>query len=45
MIKKANCQVVVAVYSPYQGKDTTITFFEYRQNKLWQISNLVASIF
>lgn len=35
--QKSNPQVIVAVYSPYQGKNTTITFFEYRQNKLWQI--------
>ncbi|HGJ5874947.1 DUF1481 domain-containing protein [Arsenophonus apicola] len=35
--QNSNPQVIVAVYSPYQGKNTTITFFEYRQGKLWQI--------
>ncbi|HGJ5877433.1 MAG TPA: DUF1481 domain-containing protein [Arsenophonus sp.] len=35
--QKSNPQVIVAAYSPYQRKNTTITFFEYRQGKLWQI--------
>ncbi|MFS1539037.1 MAG: DUF1481 domain-containing protein [Candidatus Phlomobacter fragariae] len=35
--QKSNPQVIVAVYSSYKRKNTNITFFEYRQGKLWQI--------
>ncbi|MCC8367971.1 DUF1481 domain-containing protein [Xenorhabdus sp. PB61.4] len=30
-------QVIMSVYSPYQHKNTTVTFYEYRQGHLWQM--------
>ncbi|MDR0218188.1 MAG: DUF1481 domain-containing protein [Enterobacteriaceae bacterium] len=36
-------QVIMSVYSPYQHKNTTITFYEYRQGNLWQVRRSVLS--
>ncbi len=30
-------QIIMSVYSPYHAKDTTVTFYEYRHGRLWQI--------
>ena len=34
-------QVLMVVYSPYKGNDTSITFLEYRNAQLWQIRSQV----
>ncbi|CDL82963.1 DUF1481 domain-containing protein [Xenorhabdus szentirmaii] len=30
-------QVIMSVYSPYRNNNTTVTFYEYRHGRLWQI--------
>lgn len=34
-------QVIMSVYSFYKKPETVITFYEYRQNKLWQVRSEV----
>ncbi|PHM30090.1 DUF1481 domain-containing protein [Xenorhabdus innexi] len=34
-------QVIMSVYSPYQHKNTTVTFYEYRHGHLWQMRRSV----
>ncbi|OAT50600.1 DUF1481 domain-containing protein [Providencia heimbachae] len=34
---KSQPLVLMVVYSPYKGTDTSVSFFEYRMGKLWQI--------
>nr|WP_272689904.1 DUF1481 domain-containing protein [Providencia sp. PROV020] len=33
--------VLMVVYSPYKGTDTSVNFFEYRSGKLWQIRSQI----
>lgn len=34
-------QVLMVVYSPYKGTDTSVNFFEYRAGQLWQIRSQI----
>ncbi|EMI5492893.1 DUF1481 domain-containing protein [Providencia stuartii] len=38
---KDNPQVLMVVYSPYKGTDTSVNFFEYRSGQLWQIRSQI----
>lgn len=39
--KASEPQVIMSVYSFYKKPETVITFYEYRQNKLWQVRSEV----
>ncbi|EKT61075.1 DUF1481 domain-containing protein [Providencia sneebia] len=34
-------QILMVVYSPYKGTDTSVSFFEYREGQLWQIRSQI----
>lgn len=36
-------QVIMSVYSFYKKQETVITFYEYRQNKLWQVRSEIVN--
>lgn len=38
---KSQPLVLMVVYSPYKGTDTSVNFFEYRSGHLWQIRSQV----
>ncbi|MDE5308341.1 DUF1481 domain-containing protein [Providencia stuartii] len=38
---KNDPQVLMVVYSPYKGTDTSVNFFEYRAGQLWQIRSQI----
>ncbi|EKT58089.1 DUF1481 domain-containing protein [Providencia burhodogranariea] len=38
---KSDPQVLMVVYSPYKGTDTSVNFFEYRSGQLWQIRSQI----
>lgn len=38
---KSEPLVLMVVYSPYKGTDTSVNFFEYRMGKLWQIRSQI----
>lgn len=38
---KSQPLVLMVVYSPYKGTDTSINFFEYRSGNLWQIRSQI----
>lgn len=38
---KSQPLVLMVVYSPYKGSDTSVSFFEYREGKLWQIRSQI----
>ncbi|MEX0425516.1 DUF1481 domain-containing protein [Providencia rettgeri] len=38
---KSQPLVLMVVYSPYKGTDTSVNFFEYRSGNLWQIRSQI----
>lgn len=41
--KTSEPQVIMSVYSFYQKPETVVTFYEYRQNRLWQIRSEIVN--